>query len=41
MGRERKWSVIRWLTAEDNYRARSSYDKISTRTNFLTYDLKL
>ena len=41
VGRERKWSVIRWLTAEDNYRARSSYDKIATRTNFLTYDLKL
>ncbi len=41
VGREKNWSCIRWLTAEDNYRARSSYDKISTRTNFLTYDLKL
>jgi GNAT superfamily N-acetyltransferase len=41
VGRERGWSVIRWLTAEDNYRARSSYDKLATKTKFLTYDLSL
>ncbi|MCC8363621.1 GNAT family N-acetyltransferase [Lysobacter sp. A6] len=41
IGRERGWSVIRWLTAEDNYRARSSYDKIASKTKFLTYDLAL
>ena len=41
VGRERNWSVIRWITAEDNYRARSSYDKIATRTKWVTYDIKL
>jgi len=40
-GRERNWTVVRWITAEDNYRARSSYDKIATRTKWLTYDIAL
>ena len=39
VARERKWTVVRWITAEDNYRARSSYDKIATRTKWLTYDI--
>lgn len=39
LGREKKWSVIRWITRDDNYRARSVYDKRATRTNWITYDL--
>lgn len=39
LGRERNWSVIRWITRDDNYRARSVYDKVGTRTNWVTYDL--
>jgi ribosomal protein S18 acetylase RimI-like enzyme len=39
LGRERQWSVIRWITREDNYRARSVYDRRATRTNWVTYDL--
>lgn len=41
LGKERKWSVIRWITADNNYRARSAYDKIATRTAWITYDIKL
>ena len=26
---ERGWAIIRWTTADDNYRARSVYDKVS------------
>lgn len=40
-GRRRGWSVIRWITADDNYRARSAYDRVATRTGWVTYDLKL
>jgi GNAT superfamily N-acetyltransferase len=40
-GAERNWSVIRWITADNNYRARSAYDKIATRTAWITYDIKL
>lgn len=40
-GRRRGWSVIRWITADDNYRARSAYNRVATRTGWVTYDLKL
>ena len=36
---ERGWMVIRWTTADDNYRARGTYDKVATRTNWITYDM--
>jgi hypothetical protein len=39
LGHERGWSVIRWITRDDNYRARSVYDRVATRTNWVTYDL--
>lgn len=34
------WSVLRWITAENNYRARALYDTVATRTAWVTYDLK-
>ena len=40
-GKRRGWSVIRWITAVDNYRARSVYDRLAERTNWMTYDIKL
>lgn len=41
LGRARGWTVIRWITADDNYRARAVYDRLSERTKWVTYDLKL
>lgn len=35
----RGWTVVRWITAEDNYRARAVYDRMSDRTKWVTYDL--
>ena len=32
IGRERGWSVIRWITADNNYRARGVYDRLAQRT---------
>lgn len=40
-GRKRGWMVIRWITAEDNYRARGLYDRVAERTKWVTYDIKL
>jgi len=40
IGRERGWSVVRWMTAEDNHRARAAYDRLAVRTAWVTYDLK-
>ena len=36
---ERDWSIIRWTTADDNYRARTVYDRLATRTTWITYDM--
>ena len=35
----RNWPFIRWVTAEENYQARSSYDKIAHKTQWLTYEM--
>ena len=40
-GRRRGWTVIRWITADDNYRGRGVYDRLATRTMWITYDKKL
>lgn len=40
-GRARGWTVIRWITADDNYRARSLYDRVAEKTRWVTYDIKL
>lgn len=39
MATDRKWSIIRWTTADNNYRARSTYDKLAQRTTWITYDM--
>ncbi|MGO9876390.1 MAG: GNAT family N-acetyltransferase [Acidimicrobiia bacterium] len=36
---ERDWAIVRWTTADDNYRARSVYDHVATRTTWITYDM--
>ncbi|MBC3843457.1 GNAT family N-acetyltransferase [Streptacidiphilus sp. 4-A2] len=33
------WPLIRWNTAEDNYRARAVYDRHAVKTVFLTYSM--
>jgi len=38
-GKDRGWPFIRWITAEDNYRGRASYDKIAEKTHWLTYQM--
>ena len=39
--KERGWPLVRWLTADDNYRARNVYDKLATRSMFLTYQMEM
>ena len=36
---ERSWPLVRWTTADDNYRARAVYDQLATRTMWITYDM--
>jgi GNAT superfamily N-acetyltransferase len=37
----RGWPVVRWTTADDNYRARAVYDQVATRTTWITYDMAI
>lgn len=39
IAREQGIDVVRWITADDNYRARVRYDQIATRTMWVTYDM--
>ncbi len=41
IGRERGWSDVRWITSDDNSRARGFYDRIGRRTMMLTYEIRL
>ena len=41
VGRARGWTLIRWITAEDNYRARGLYDRVAEKAKWVTYDIKL
>lgn len=33
------WPFVRWITKDDNYRARAVYDRLATRTDWVTYQL--
>ncbi len=34
------WNLVRWNTRDDNARAKSLYDKVSEKTNWVVYELK-
>ena len=40
-GRGLGWSRLRWITAQDNARARKLYDRLAVATPWVTYDLDL
>ena len=35
----RGWAKVRWITAEDNARARALYDRVAARTAWVTYEM--
>jgi len=35
------YTIVRWITAENNYRARGLYDHVARKTDWLTYDIQL
>jgi GNAT superfamily N-acetyltransferase len=41
IGKDKGWPFIRWITAENNYRGRASYDKIAEKTPWLTYQMSV
>jgi GNAT superfamily N-acetyltransferase len=41
LARQRGWTLIRWLTGDDNYSARGVYDRLAKRTMWITYQMDL
>ena len=41
IAKEKGWSVVRWITADNNYRGRGVYDRLASKTNWVTYDVKI
>jgi GNAT superfamily N-acetyltransferase len=37
----RGWTPIRWITAENNYRARAVYDRLATKTARAVYEINI
>ena len=38
---DRGWEIIRWITADNNYRARGRYDRVATKSIWNTYEMKV
>jgi GNAT superfamily N-acetyltransferase len=38
IGVERGWPVYRWITRENNFRARGLYERVALRTDWITYE---
>lgn len=41
IGQREKWAICRWITRDDNYRARSLYDKVAAKTGWNVYEMNL
>ena len=38
--KRRGWPAVRWITAEDNARARRLYDRVAKKTHWVTYEVR-
>ena len=39
--KSKRWNLVRWITREDNLRAKSLYNRVSEKTTWDVYELKL
>ena len=40
ISKSKRWNMMRWITRDDNLRAKSLYDRVSKKTNWDVYELK-
>jgi len=40
ISKSKGWNLVRWITRNDNVRAKSLYDRVSEKTNWDVYELK-
>ena len=36
----RGWNIVRWITQDNNYRARNLYDRLAFRSGWITYEMR-
>ena len=41
IAKREEWPAFRWITRDDNYRARSLYDKVASKTDWNVYEMNL
>jgi ribosomal protein S18 acetylase RimI-like enzyme len=41
LGKQKGWRRVYWHTHENNYRARALYDKFTSKTDYIRYDIEL
>ena len=41
LGKQHGWRRVYWHTHENNYRARTLYDRLTQRTDYVRYDIEL
>jgi ribosomal protein S18 acetylase RimI-like enzyme len=39
ISRRNNWNLVRWITRDDNTKAKSLYEKLSKKTNWEVYEL--
>ena len=39
ISKEKRWGLVRWMTHNNNIRAKSLYDRVSNKTNWEVYEL--
>ena len=40
ISKSERWDLVRWITRQDNVKAKSLYDKISEKTNWEVYEMQ-
>ena len=40
ISKSKGWNIVRWITRDDNLRAKSLYDRVAEKTNWNVYELK-
>ncbi|SVC47147.1 uncharacterized protein METZ01_LOCUS300001, partial [marine metagenome] len=41
ISKNEKWGLVRWITRNNNIRAKKVYDRVSNKTNWDVYELSL
>ena len=41
IGKLNNWSCLQWITKDDNYRAKTLYDRVAKKTDWNLYEMQI